>query len=97
MENIMKPEPHKIIHVVRQTTAEFTIRVACDKDPGYGQFFQLSLPKIGEAPISVCGKGPGYVEFTIRKVGRLTGGVFESRRYTFHAWTVWKCIPGGAV
>ena len=46
MENIMKPEPHKIIHVVRQTTAEFTIRVACDKDPGYGQFFQLSLPKI---------------------------------------------------
>lgn len=38
MENIMKPEPHKIIHVVRQTTAEFTIRVACDKDPGYGQF-----------------------------------------------------------
>ena len=42
MENIMKPEPHKIIHVVRQTTAEFTIRVACDKDPGYGQFFQLS-------------------------------------------------------
>ena len=77
MENIMKPEPHKIIHVVRQTTAEFTIRVACDKDPGYGQFFQLSLPKIGEAPISVCGKGPGYVEFTIRKVGRLTGGVFD--------------------
>ena len=75
MENIMKPEPHKIIHVLRQTAAEFTIRVACDKDPGYGQFFQLSLPKIGEAPISVCGKGPGYVEF--RKVGRLTGGVFD--------------------
>ena len=66
-----------IIHVLRQTAAEFTIRVACDKDPGYGQFFQLSLPKIGEAPISVCGKGPGYVEFTIRKVGRLTGGVFD--------------------
>ena len=75
MENIMKPEPHKIVSVIRQTAAEFTIRVACDKDPGYGQFFQLSLPKIGEAPISVCGKGPGYVEFTIRKVGRLTGGV----------------------
>ena len=53
MENIMKPEPHKIVSVIRQTAAEFTIRVACDKDPGYGQFFQLSLPKIGEAPISV--------------------------------------------
>ena len=86
MENIMKPEPHKIIHgLCARLTAEFTIRVACDKDPGYGQFFQLSLPKIGEAPISVCGKGPGYVEFTIRKVGRLTGGVFDLKagRYTF--------------
>lgn len=38
MENIMKPEPHKIVSVIRQTAAEFTIRVACDKDPGYGQF-----------------------------------------------------------
>ena len=37
MENIMKPEPHKIVSVIRQTAAEFTIRVACDKDPGYGQ------------------------------------------------------------
>ena len=45
MENIMKPEPHKIVSVIRQTAAEFTIRVACDKDPGYGQFFQLSLYK----------------------------------------------------
>ena len=36
MENIMKPEPHKIVSVIRQTAAEFTIRVACDKDPGYG-------------------------------------------------------------
>lgn len=77
MENKMKPQPCKILHVLRQTAAEFTIRVACDADPGFGQFFQLSLPKIGEAPISVSGKGPGYVEFTIRKVGRLTGGVFD--------------------
>lgn len=42
MENIMKPEPHKIIHVLRQTAAEFTIRVACDKDPGYGSFPAVS-------------------------------------------------------
>ena len=77
MENRMKPQPYKILHVLRQTAAEFTVRVACDADPGYGQFFQLSLPKIGEAPISVSGKGSGYVEFTIRKVGRLTGGVFD--------------------
>ena len=38
MENIMKPEPHKIVSVIRQTAAEFTIRVACDKDPDMDSF-----------------------------------------------------------
>ena len=42
----------------------------------HGQFFMLSIPKVGEAPISVSGKGDDYVEFTIRKVGRLTEGIF---------------------
>ena len=74
---MMRPTPHKILRILRETNAEFTFRVACDAQTKHGQFFQLSLPKIGEAPISVSGKGDGYVEFTIRKVGRLTGGVFD--------------------
>lgn len=76
MKIFLKPEPHKIVKCSPvRTRQRFTIRVACVKDPGYGQFFQLSLPKnLEREPISVCGKGPGYVEFTIRKVGRLTGG-----------------------
>ena len=42
-----------------------------------GQFFQVSIPKYGEAPISVSGIGPDYVDLTIRRVGRVTGEVFE--------------------
>ncbi|MDF2655548.1 MAG: asrB1 [Bacillota bacterium] len=76
MKNIMMPEPHEILSVLKETQAEYTFRVACDAETQHGQFFMLSIPKIGEAPISVSGKGPGYVEFTIRKVGRLTEGVF---------------------
>ncbi len=76
MNNIMKPSPHKILKVVRETKAEYTFRVECSAETKHGQFFQLSIPKVGEAPISVSGKGDGYVEFTIRKVGRLTSGVF---------------------
>ncbi len=34
-----------------------------------GQFFEVSLPKYGEAPISVCEIGEGYVDLTIRRVG----------------------------
>lgn len=76
MKNIMMSEPHEILSVIQQTKAEYTFRVACDASIKHGQFFMLSIPKVGEAPISVSGKGPGYCEFTIRKVGRLTDGVF---------------------
>lgn len=76
MENITLPAPHRILRIIRETKAEYTFRVACDASVSHGQFFQLSIPKVGEAPISVSGKGDGWVEFTIRKVGRLTGGIF---------------------
>jgi anaerobic sulfite reductase subunit B len=76
MNNIMLPSPHKILSVTRETKAEYTFRVAYNGETKHGQFFQLSIPKQGEAPISVSAKGAGWVEFTIRKVGRLTGGVF---------------------
>ena len=39
--------------------------------------FEVSLPKYGEAPISVSGIGEGAIDFTIRKVGKVTGEVFE--------------------
>lgn len=76
MNNITLPEPHKIIRIIHETNAEYTFRVACEAETKHGQFFMLSIPKVGEAPISVSGKGDGWVEFTIRKVGRLTNGIF---------------------
>lgn len=76
MENILLPKPHNILKVLKETDAEYTFRVEYDGDTDHGQFFQLSIPKVGEAPISVSGRGDGFVEFTIRKVGRLTDGIF---------------------
>ncbi len=45
--------------------------------PEPGQFFQLSLPKIGEAPFSVSGIGDDWLEFTIRNVGKVTSETFD--------------------
>ena len=53
MENIMLPEPHKILSVLKETKAEYTFRVEYHGETRHGQFFQLSIPKVGEAPISV--------------------------------------------
>jgi anaerobic sulfite reductase subunit B len=79
MDNITLPAPHKILAVINETAAEATFRVANGGAVKHGQFFQLSLPKIGEAPISVSAMGDGWVEFTIRKAGRLTGEIFDLR------------------
>ncbi len=79
IDKIMIPEAHRIIGITHETQAEFTFRVAFDKPFRNGQFCMLSIPKFGEAPISISGKGDGYVEFTIRKVGRLTKGLFDLR------------------
>jgi anaerobic sulfite reductase subunit B len=79
MNNIMLPSPHKITAVIKETQAEYTFRVSCDIQTQHGQFFQLSIPTVGEAPISVSGKGDGFLEFTIRKVGRFTEGIFKLR------------------
>ncbi len=41
-----------------------------------GQFFEVSLPRYGEAPISICDFSAGVLEMTIRNVGRVTAGIF---------------------
>ena len=43
-----------------------------------GQFFEVSLPKYGEAPISVSGIGENYVDLTIRRVGKVTDEIFNN-------------------
>ena len=40
-------------------------------------FFEVSIPKYGEAPISVSGIGDNFVDLTIRRVGKVTNEVFE--------------------
>lgn len=67
----------EILRVVRHTEKEYTFRMAFDGEVKPGQFFEVSVPKYGEAPISVSGIGPGYVELTIRSVGRVTNEIFE--------------------
>lgn len=72
------PFPSKILEVIRHTQKEFTFRMAFEGDVKPGQFFEVSIPKFGEAPISVSGITKNSVDLTIRKVGRVTDEVFEN-------------------
>lgn len=79
MNNVVKPIPCEIVEVKHETELEWTFKVAAPFEPTHGQFLQLSLPKIGEAPISVSGYGDGMLEFTIRAVGKVTDEIFKKK------------------
>jgi len=71
------PFSSKILKVIRHTEKEYTFRMEFTGEVKPGQFFEVSIPKYGEAPISVSGIGNNFVDLTIRRVGRVTNEVFE--------------------
>ena len=77
MENVYIPFASEILEVIRHTEKEYTFRMEFRGIVKPGQFFEVSIPKFGEAPISVSGIGENFVDLTIRRVGRVTNEVFE--------------------
>lgn len=78
-QNIVAPSASKILEIVRESLHEYTFQVETSIQPQHGQFLQLSIPKFGEAPISVSAFGDGWMDFTIRSVGKVTDEIFEKQ------------------
>ncbi|MFV0314047.1 MAG: anaerobic sulfite reductase subunit AsrB [Anaerotignum sp.] len=77
IKNDYIPFSSKILEVIKHTEIEFTFRMEYSGEAKPGQFFEVSMPKYGEAPISISGIGENFVDLTIRKVGKVTDEVFE--------------------
>ena len=78
MNNEYIPFLSEILEIIEHTEIEYTFRMSYEGDVKPGQFFEVSLPKFGEAPISVSGIGKGYVDLTIRRVGKVTNEIFKN-------------------
>ncbi|MBB6714982.1 anaerobic sulfite reductase subunit AsrB [Clostridium gasigenes] len=78
MKNEYIPFISKILEVIKHTEIEYTFRMAFKGEVKPGQFFEVSIPKYGEAPISVSGIGVDCVDLTIRKVGVVTDEIFNN-------------------
>jgi anaerobic sulfite reductase subunit B len=77
MNNPYLLEKIKILDITRETAIDSTYTLAWDRPLKPGQFFELSIPGVGEAPISVSDFEDGKLFMTIRKVGRLTNAIFS--------------------
>ena len=78
MKNEYIPQLSTIREVIKHTDLEYTFRMEYKGEVKPGQFFEVSIPKFGEAPISVSGIGEDTVDFTIRRVGKVTNEIFEN-------------------
>jgi anaerobic sulfite reductase subunit B len=76
MNNPYLMEKMAILDITPETPIDATYTLAWDQPLKPGQFLQLSIPGVGEAPISVSDFEPGKLSMTIRKVGRLTDAIF---------------------
>ena len=81
VQSSMVPEPCRVLEVIRQTPKEVLLVLEAPKQapfqPEPGQFVMVSLPGIGEAPLSLAalpgeGTPEGTFELLVRKAGRLT-------------------------
>lgn len=80
MQNEYLPFQSEIKEVIKHTDIEYTFRMSFEGEVKPGQFFEVSIPRFGEAPISVSGIKEGTVDLTIRRVGKVTEEVFECYR-----------------
>lgn len=80
------PKPARLVSVRRMVPDNdlFTFRFVDSGDIEAfrhrpGQFVMLSLAGVGEAPISISSSPsrPGVLEFCVRRVGRLTGALYQ--------------------
>ena len=78
MNNEYMPFMSEIKEIIKHTDIEYTFRMTYEGDVKPGQFFEVSIPTFGEAPISVSGIGEGTVDLTIRKVGKVTNEIFTN-------------------
>ncbi|MDK2919544.1 MAG: anaerobic sulfite reductase subunit [Candidatus Petromonas sp.] len=79
---MMKNNPYlpvsaPITKITKETDIDYTFRLACDIKPQNGQFLEVSIPRVGEAPISISDFGDGYIDMTIRRVGKVTNDIHE--------------------
>lgn len=72
MKNIYMPFKSKILNIKKHTETDYTFRMEFHGEVKPGQFFEVSIPKFGESPISVSEIGEGYIDLTIRRVGVVT-------------------------
>jgi anaerobic sulfite reductase subunit B len=72
------PQPVKVLANMRETRDNFRLTLETSLKHEPGQFVQVSLLGVGEAPISIASWGREHMTLTIREVGTVTRALGRS-------------------
>jgi anaerobic sulfite reductase subunit B len=75
MNNPYLPQNVKVKEFFRESPDNFSIVIDFKVKHQPGQFVQLSIPGIGEAPISICSCSDKFMKLDIREVGTVTSNL----------------------
>lgn len=79
-ENPYVPIVSKILQNKRECSNSFTLRTDFKMQHEPGQFIQMTIPGIGEAPISICSYDFEKSDFHIREVGNVTNALSKLKK-----------------
>ena len=74
------PSPYKISEFYQESPDTFTLTVKMKNTHAPGQFVQVSIPGIGESPISICSDSREHIKLNIREVGNVTRALSSLRK-----------------
>lgn len=69
--------PVEILNFYDETMIDRTYELKWDAPVTIGQFFEVSVPGVGEAPISISEHKNGVLYMTVRRVGKVTDVIFN--------------------
>ncbi|MBD3208979.1 FAD/NAD(P)-binding protein [Candidatus Woesearchaeota archaeon] len=75
MSNYFEHTPVEILAKTWESPDTVTFRVNWQPKHDPGQFIEISIPGVGESPISFCSWNPTYCEFNVRVVGNVTKAI----------------------
>ena len=65
----------KVASIKKQTSNEYLLRFNVSINHDAGQFMQVSILGIGEAPMSICSYNKEYFEISVRNVGNVSSKI----------------------
>jgi len=79
-EIIYEPKKYKLLDVIPQTEDNTLFRIKTKLNPQPGQFVEVSIPGIGEAPISSASYSNKLLDLNVRTVGAVTENLMEFKK-----------------